>query len=140
MVTHSVEELGWVVHIGKGLAEVCNIVEVVIPIGVETAISHTERIYGYTLLTILLNLGLQTWNKGVGEGSHISQLVGKMNIGYGNNDVTVIVYLAQVKVVTLRSLRLRSKHRPKLRNNISTLGNCLVTTWDRDKYITGLLL
>ena len=104
VVTHSVEELGRITNIGKGLAERADIIEVVVPIYLVCTITQTEGVDRNTLTLVLLYLRLELRHKDVTEVTQVVVVVGNVNIGNGSNYMAVVIYLAQLKVVTLNCL------------------------------------
>ena len=59
VVTHGVEELSRITHLSKCLAEIINLVEIVVPIELVCAVAKAEGVDRNASLTILLNLGFE---------------------------------------------------------------------------------
>ena len=140
VVTHSVKELCWVANIGKRTAEVADVIEVVVPVNLVCAVTQAEGVDWYASLAILLNLSLELRHKDIAEVAKIVVVVGDVDVGYGSNNMSVVVHSTQSKVVSLSCCCVSCQLCPELWNNITTLGHCLIAARNGDKDAAILLL
>ena len=94
VVAHSVKELCWIADICECTAEIADVLEVVVPVNLVCAVAKAEGVDRNASLTILLNLGSELWYKDVAEVAQIVVVVGDVDVGYGGNNMAVVVYCA----------------------------------------------